>query len=101
MGNERLDGLTGSSPPDKGGAKILWVQRAEVKGRPQQRKAGRQHPPCEFVELFDQRRNLPGGTPEPVDDRIDGVVLWALGRRPFHHLTGRKILWIDAHYRTP
>jgi hypothetical protein len=101
MGNECLHGLTGGSPPDKGSAKILRVQCAEVEGRPQQRKARGKHPPGEFVELFDQGRNLPGRPPELLDDRIDRVMPWARGRRPLHHLAWRKILRIDADLWIP
>ena len=59
MSDEPEHGLSGGAPPDKIGTEILRVQRAELKGRPQQRKTGRQHPPCEFVELARQRRNMP------------------------------------------
>src|ERR1700722_1116041 len=50
MGNESLHSLAGRAQPDKACSEILRVQRASMKGCPQQRKACRQHPPCEFVE---------------------------------------------------
>ena len=58
MGDEPEHGPAGGAPPDKVGAEILRVQRAQLQGRPQQRKTRRQHPPREFVELARQRRSM-------------------------------------------
>ena len=99
MGNESLHSLTGSAQPDKACPEILPVQRAGMKGCPQQRKACRQHPPCEFVERAAQRRNLLRGAREPVEDCLDSIVFRALVRRPLHNVTGQQISWIDADHR--
>jgi len=73
MGNESLHSLTGRAQPDKACPEILRVQRAGMKGCAQQRKACRQHPPCEFVERAAQRRNL--------SDRVTMAVAVLFGER--------------------
>jgi hypothetical protein len=50
--NESQHGTTGSPPPDEVCAQVLRVKCAELKGRPKQRKACRQHPPRKFVKFF-------------------------------------------------
>ena len=101
MSDEPEHGPAGGAPPDKGGAEILRVQRAQLQGRPQQRKTRRQHPPGEFVELAGQRRNVLRRARQPVDDRLDGVVLRPLGQRPLDNLADLKIARIQAVYRIP
>jgi hypothetical protein len=38
---------------------------------------------------------------QPIDDRLDGVVLRPLGRRPFDNVADLKISWVQAVYRIP
>ena len=101
MGDEPQRGLAGGAPPDEVGAEILRVQRAQLQRRPQQRKARRQHPPGEFVELAGQRRNMLGRACQPIDDRPDGVVLRPFGRWPLDNVADLKIPRIQAVYRIP
>src|SRR5258707_9887620 len=61
----------------------------------------RQHPPGEFVELVEQQRTMLRRAREPIDDRIDAVVLRPLGKRPLDHVAGLKIPRIQAVYRIP
>ena len=101
MGHERHGGLAGGTPPDKACAEILRMQRSHMEGRPQQRKAGRQQAPREFIEAVDQQRHVAHGVREPGEDRIDGFVCRTLGGRALHDLRRYQVLRIEGCHGLP